>query len=131
MIIEDYIINYLVFYILLEIYEVQWQKAKTMAGMLARMYQYYKKSVFIFLLMHPTFFFVSGFMILSDYNVYAIILFVLKSLDIVTKLLLIKQLFIERDISEELSYALLAPLKEYVAYVGVFVYTPFVYMALV
>jgi len=131
MIIEDYILNYLIFYIFLEIYEVQWQKAKTLAGMLARMYQYYQKSIFLFLLMHPTFYFAIGFMVLTNYNTYAIIMVVIKAIDILTKMTLIKQLFIERDIPQEMSLALLSPLKSYMPYIGLIIYPPLVYMALI
>ncbi len=66
---------YVLIYIVFELYEVQWQKADTMGGMLLRMYQYYKKSIFLFLVMHPTFYFAVTFMIFTDYYMYALILF--------------------------------------------------------
>ena len=130
MIIEDTILNYMIFYILLEVYEVSWQKAKTLADMLARMYKYYDKSVFLFLLMHPTLYFSIGFMVLSDYNFYATLLFMIKSVDIITKMSLIKQLFIDKDIPQEIAVALMSPLKGYMPYVGLLLYPPLIYMAL-
>jgi len=127
---EDYILNYILLFALLEIYEVQWQKAHTMIGMLSRMYQYYQKSIFLFLVMHPTFYFAIMFTMLSEYNIYAIILLLIKTVDIITKMLLIKQIFIQKDISDELKVVLFMPLNDFMPYIGLLVYPPLIYMAL-
>ena len=126
--IEDTLLNYIILFIVLELYEVQWQKANTMIGMLARMYQQYSKSIFVFLLMHPTFYFAIMFMILSDYNTYAIAILLIKGIDIAIKILLLKKVFIEKELSQELSLALLSPLHKLVPYVGLLVYPPLIYM---
>jgi len=118
------------FYILLEIYEVQWQSAPTLMDMLLRMYKYYNKSIFLFLIMHPTLYFAIWLMMFSDYNLYALMLFLLKAADIFTKLYFIKQIFIDKQISDELKIVLLTPLDKYMPYMGVLVYPPLVYMAL-
>ncbi|MEA1982781.1 MAG: hypothetical protein U9N39_04485, partial [Campylobacterota bacterium] len=112
---------------------VQWQKANTIIGMLARMYSHYQKSIFIFLVMHPTFYFAMALMVLSDYNTYALTLFSIKAVDIATKIVLIKKVFIDKNIDEELTLTLLAPLNKFLPYIGValypiliyFVFTPF------
>ena len=93
--INDMILNYIILFILLEVYELQWQKATTMIGMLARMYEHYKKSIFLFLIMHPTFYFSIFFMLVTEYNFYAVLLFSIKILDIGMKIMLIKQVFID------------------------------------
>ncbi len=126
--IEDTLLNYIILFIVLELYEVQWQKANTMIGMLARMYQQYSKSIFVFLLMHPTFYFAIMFMILSDYNTYAIAIFLIKGIDIAIKILLLKKVFIEKELSQELSLALLSPLHKLVPYIGLLVYPPLIYI---
>ncbi|ADN09371.1 hypothetical protein [Sulfurimonas autotrophica] len=118
------------FYILLEIYEVQWQSAPTLMDMLSRMYTYYNKSIFLFLIMHPTLYFAIWLMILSDYNIYALVLFLLKAADIFTKLYFIKQIFIDKKISDELKIALSTQLDKYMPYIGLLIYPPLVYMAL-
>ncbi len=128
---NDAILNYIIFFLLLEIYEVQWQRAKTIIGMLSRMYETYKKSVLLFLMMHPTFYFAIWFMIITDYNIYALSLFFIKTLDIAIKILLIKQIFIDKEISHELSLALLAPIKKYIPYLGAITYPPLIYLALI
>jgi len=125
---EDTLLNYIILYLFLEFYEVQWQKANTLIGMLARMYEQYKKSVFVFLLMHPTFYFAIMFMMVSNYNEYAIALFMIKGIDVATKMVLIKKVFIDKELSEEMSLALLQPLHKLLPYIGVLVYPPLIYM---
>ena len=126
--IEDTLLNYLLFYIALEIYEVQWQKANTLLGMLARMYEHYSKSPFLFLLMHPTLYFAIMFMMISDYNGYSVVLLLIKAIDILTKMYLMKQVFIDKKLSAELSLALLSPIPKGVVYMGLFIYPPLIYM---
>jgi len=128
--IDDLILNYVLLFLFLEIYEVQWQKANSMMGMLARMYQYYRKSIFLFLIMHPTFYFSILFMMLTVYNPYALILLGVKTADIVTKIYLIKQVFIDKRVSSELAFALLAPLNKLFPYIGIIAYPPLIYLAL-
>ncbi|WP_321777806.1 hypothetical protein [Sulfurimonas sp.] len=128
--INEVVLNYILLFIFLEIYELQWQKAQTVMGMLARMYQYYYKSIFLFLIMHPTFYFAIGFMVLNDYNIYAVTLLLIKTFDMVTKMLLIKQVFIEENLSDELTLALLAPLNKFVLYMGLVIYLPLIYLSL-
>ena len=128
--INELILNYIIIFVLLEIYEVQWQKAQTMIGMLARMYTHYKKSIFVFLIMHPTFYFSIFFMLATDYNQYAIFLFSMKALDIAMKMLLIKQVFIEKKVTQEVSQALLAPLNNFLPYIGIVFYPSLILLAL-
>jgi hypothetical protein len=114
----------------LELYEVQWQKAETIMGMLARMYAHYHKSVFLFLIMHPTFYFAVWFVLETNYNAYALVLLSFKAADIITKLLLIKKVFITRDIDEQMQLSLFTPIGPYLPYVGLVLYPFFIYMAL-
>ena len=130
MIIEEFVLNYILLYLLLEVYEVQWQKAKTLMGMLARMYHYYRKSIFLFFLMHPTFYFSIAFMLLSEYNIYATILFFLKTLDIVMKIVLIKQVYIDKELTPEMTYALLSPINPLLPYVGLVAYPGLIFLAM-
>jgi hypothetical protein len=129
--INEYILEFLVLYALLEVYEVQWQKGKRVIEMLARIYRYYHKSVFLVLLMHPTFAFAIFFMMFSAYDDYAIALFVIKGLDIATKLMLVKQVFIEKKISDDVALMLQMPLGNILPYIGLVVYLPLIYMALI
>jgi len=128
--IDDTLLSYIFIFVLLEIYEAQWQKATTLIGMLARMFESYKKSIFIFLVKHPTFYFAIWFMMLSDYNIYAVSLFAIKTLDIATKIVLMKRVFIDKDISPELSLTLLTPLNKYLPYIGLIAYPPLIFLAM-
>ncbi|MDQ1338583.1 MAG: hypothetical protein QG617_1550 [Campylobacterota bacterium] len=128
--IDDLILNYVFLFIFLELYEITWQKAPSIMGMVIRMYRYYSKNIFLFLLMQPTFYFSIGFVMLSDYNVYAMILLFLKTVDVSTKILLIEQVFTKRELSHDLSLILLAPINGFLPYLGLFVYPVLIILAL-
>jgi len=120
--INDLILNYILLFVLLEIYEVSWQKASSIMGMLIRMHKYYKKNIFLFLIMQPTFYFAIGFAMLSNYAPSALILLFIKTFDIATKILLIEQVFKKRELSQELSLILLAPINSFLPYIGLLIY---------
>ncbi len=126
---NDLILNYVLLFMILELYEITWQKAPTVMGMISRMNKYYSKSIFLFLIMHPTFYFSIGFAMLTDYNIFAIILLFLKTADIATKILLIEQIFKKKKLSHELSLALLTPINNFLPYVGLFIYPLFIILA--
>ena len=130
MIIDDLILNYILLFIFLELYEVSWQKAPSIMGMLIRMHKYYSKSIFLFLIMQPTFYFSIGFAMLSDYNPYALMLLFIKTVDVATKILLIEQIFIKKELTQDLSLVLLAPINSYLPYVGVIIYPVLISLAL-
>lgn len=127
---DELILNYVLLFVILEIYEISWQKAQSMMGMLVRMHKYYSKSIFLFLIMHPTFYFSVGFAMLSEYNIFAMILVFIKTVDLATKILLINQIFIKKELSHELSLALLAPINNFLPYIGLVIYPPLIIMAL-
>jgi len=123
------ILTYVVLYILLELYEVQWQKAQTIMGMLARMYQWYHKSAFLFLLMHPTLYFAIYFVMFTHFNGYAVALLSFKAADILTKMFLIKKVFIEQSL-DKVQEALFTPIGSLLPYIGIILYPFFIVMAL-
>ncbi|MCK4875342.1 MAG: hypothetical protein KAR81_07065 [Sulfurimonas sp.] len=99
-------------------------------GMIIRMNNYYSKSIFLFLIMQPTFIFSIGFFILTDYNIYAMILLFIKTVDVVTKILLIEQVFTKRKLSQEMSLILLAPINNFLPYMGLLIYPPLIALAI-
>ena len=127
---DELVLNYVLLFVFLEIYEVQWQKAQTVMGMLARMYQHYSKSIFLFLIMHPTFYFSIGFVMLTDYNAYAMILLFIKTIDLATKILLIEQVFRKKELSQDLVLTLLTPIHSWLPYIGIVIYPPLIIMAM-
>lgn len=128
--IENSFLNYILLFALLEFYEISWQKAPSMMGMVTRMYQYYAKSIFLFLLMHPTFAFSIGFAMLQGYNGFALLLLFLKTADIATKILLVEQVFVKKKLSHELSVLLLTPLHPFLPYAGLLLYSVLLFLAL-
>lgn len=115
--------------ILLEIFEVQWQKADSMMGMLLRMHKRYKQSVLWFLILHPTFYFAIWFVMITDYSLASLSLLFIKTVDIATKILLIQQVFEKRELSQEMTMMLLTPLHPLLPYIGLLVYPPLVLIA--
>lgn len=128
--IDDLILNYVLLFVFLELYEISWQKAPSIMGMVLRMNKYYSKSIFLFLIMQPTFYFAIGFVMLSQYSIYAMILLFLKTVDISTKILLIEQVFTKRKLSHELSLILLAPINNFLPYMGLLIYPPLIVLAI-
>ncbi len=117
-------------YILLELFETQWQKADTLMGMLLNMYQQYRRHIIWFLLLHPTFYFTIYLAIATDFKAEILLVLFIKTVDIATKILLMRQLFEKQEVSAELSQMLHAPLHKAMPYIGLFLYTPFIVMGL-
>lgn len=122
----DALINYVLLFLFLEFYEVSWQRAPSLMGMLLRMQKYYKKSILLFLLMHPTYYFAILFAMLCDYHWSAMLLLFLKTFDIATKIRLLEQVFKKQEISQELGVVLLTPLHPFLPYIGMLVYPFFI-----
>jgi hypothetical protein len=116
-------------YLLLEFYEIQWQRADSMMGMLIRMYPHYKKSPLLFFAMHPTYYYIIFLLLaMNEYTALLVMLFI-KTVDIAAKVLLIQQVFEKRQLPHEMSLMLLTPLHPLMPYIGLLVYPPFIYMA--
>jgi hypothetical protein len=80
--------------------------------------------------MHPTFYFSIWLVMISDYNIYAMILLFVKTVDLATKIILIEQVFVKRELTEEVSLILLSPVNGFLPYIGLFLYLPLVVLAL-
>jgi len=128
--INELILNYIVLFVLLEVYEISWQKAPSIMGMLIRMNKYYSKNIFLFLVMHPTFYFAIGFVMLTNCSPSAMILLFIKTVDIATKILLIQQVFQKRELTHELSLILLAPINNFLPYIGLIIYPILIILAI-
>lgn len=127
---NELIFNYIFIYILFELYEIYWQNAKSVMGMLAKMHYYYSKSIFLFLVMQPTFYFAVGFAMLTDLNASALVLLFIKTADVATKILLIEKVFVKKELTHELMIALLKPIHSLLPYLGVLIYPTLIFIAL-
>ena len=121
----------LIVYIVLELFETQWQKADSLMGMLLRMHVHYQKSIVWFLILHPTFYFTIWLVMATDLNAAAALMLFIKAVDIATKILLIQQVFEKREFSQEMSMMLLTPLHPLLPYIGLLIYPPLVFFALI
>ncbi|EQB40556.1 hypothetical protein M947_01775 [Sulfurimonas hongkongensis] len=128
--INEAVLNYVILFVLLESYEIYWQKAPSIMGMLIRMHKYYRKSIFLFLLMQPTFYFSIGFVMLSNYSIASMIILFIKTADIATKILLLEQVFRKKQLSHELSLILLAPINGFLPYLGLVTYPALIILSL-
>jgi hypothetical protein len=98
--------NALLFTIILlfaELFEAYIQRAQTLFGVLKKLYAYYQKSIFLFFLIQPGFYFILFIVVLTGVlNVTMIFLLAIKIFDIFYKIELIKKVFIEREASPEI-----------------------------
>lgn len=124
------IIAITVLYLLLEGFEVGWQKAPTLLGMLVRMHRRFEKSIFYFLLLHPTYYFAIWLILQTELSAAAIILLFVKTVDIATKIVLMQQVFEKKEVSMQLHEMLMMPLGKWMPYLGLVVYPPLVLWAL-
>ena len=116
-------------YLVLEYYEIHWQKADSMMKMLLRMYEPYQKSPLLFFVMHPTYYYIIFLLLAMDEHTVLLAMLFIKTFDIAAKVLLIQQVFEKRKLSHEMSLMLLTPLHPLMPYIGLVVYPPFIYMA--
>ena len=128
--IDNLILNYILIFIFLELYEISWQKAPSIMGMIIRMNRYYSKSILLFLIMQPTFYFAIGFAMLCDYSIFSMIFLFLKTADVATKILLIEQIFTKKSLSHELSLILLSPIDSFLPYMGLIIYPLLIALAI-
>lgn len=119
----------IIVYIILELFEIQWQKAENMMQMLIRMHKNYQKSILWFFVLHPTFYFAIWLALVTDYNTSALLMLLIKTIDLVIKVLLIQQIFEKREISQEMSMMMQTPLHPLMPYIGLVIYTPLVVFA--
>ena len=90
-----------------ELFEAYIQRSETLLGVLGKLYAYYKKSIFLFFLIQPGFYFILFVVLLTGVlNVTMVFLLAIKVFDIFYKIELIKKVFIEREVSQEIAQML-------------------------
>lgn len=117
-------------YTALELFEIDWQRAESLMGMMLRLYRRYSRNIIIFLLSHPTYYFAIWLALATDYSAAALVMLFIKTVDIAAKILLIQQIFERRELSQEMSMMLLTPLHPLLPFLSLFVYLPMVIFAL-
>jgi len=114
-----------------ELFESYIQRASTLFGVLENLYVYYQKSIFLFFLIQPGFYFIL-FIVLTTgvLNISMIFLLAIKVFDMFYKIELIKKVFIQREVSTEIAQMLEWEMPSYFFLMGVVTYPPLLFYAL-
>jgi hypothetical protein len=116
---------------LIELLEVNLQKASTLGMMIDRLYGYYQKSIFLFFLVHPTFYFVLLVSIYTEIlNFYIIIILLIKVFDIFFKIEMIRQRYIKKEMDTGLDSMMNMEISPWMGYLGTPIYVSLLIMAL-
>jgi hypothetical protein len=117
--------------LLLELLELYLHQANTLVELIDKLYAYYKESVFLFFLVHPTFYFVLGVLLyFNAFNFYGITVLMLKVFDIFFRIELIKQRYYLPHMDPELEKLMEMKLTFSMKFLALFTHVPLLYMAI-
>ena len=117
--------------LLAELFEAYIQRSGTLLGVLEKLYAYYQKSIFLFFLIQPGFYFILLIVLLTGVlNVSMVFLLAIKIFDIFYKIELIKKVFIQGEVSQEIAQMLEWKMPSYFFLIGVAMYPPLLFYAL-
>ena len=117
--------------ILLELLELYLHQANTLSDLIDKLYGYYRESIFLFFLVHPTFYFVLGVLLyFNAFNFYGITVLMLKGFDIFFRIELIKQRYYLPSMDAELQKMMEMKLTFSMKFLALFVHVPLLYMAI-
>jgi len=117
--------------VVLELFEAYMQKADTLYGVMEKLNLWYQKSIFAFFLIHPSFYFVLFVVVVTDVlNLYMILILTFKIFDLFYKIELIKSIFIRQKVPADLSAMLDWKIPSWFFLMGVGLYPPLLFYAL-
>ena len=126
--------NVLLFTLILllsELFEAYIQRSETLLGVLEKLYVYYDRSIFLFFLIQPGFYFILFVVLVTGVlNVSMIFLLAIKVFDIFYKIELIKKVFIVREVSPEIAQMLEWKIPPLFFLMGAGMYPPLLFYAL-
>ena len=115
------ILSLFLIFVALELFEANWQKSDTLYGLLNNNFQIFQKNIFLYFLLHLTFFytiFVSFY--LNNFSFWMSSILIIKFLDISFKLSLMKKLSNGTNIEEIIPFNMkMVPILRYM---GVIIY---------
>jgi len=125
------ILTFTLILVVAELFEAYIQRASTLFGVLEKLYAYYQKSIFLFFLIQPGFYFILFIVLMTGVlNVSMILLLAIKVFDMFYKIELIKKVFIQREVSTEIAQMLEWKMPSYFFLMGVGMYPPLLFYAL-
>jgi len=114
-----------------ELFEVYIQRSQTLFAVLKKLYYYYQKSIFLFFLMQPGFYLTLFIIIFTGVlNMSMVFLLAIKIFDIFYKIELIKKVFKEHQVSEEMALMLEWKIPPMFFFMGAGLYPPLLFYAL-
>jgi len=114
-----------------ELFEAFTQRSETLVGVLEKLYAYYHKSIFLFFLMQPGFYVILFISLWTGVlNISMIFLLAIKIFDMFYKMELIKKVFLEQEVSQEMAQMLTWKMPSWFFLMGAGMYPPLLYYAL-
>jgi len=125
----DTIIFLFSLFIVLELFESNWQKSDTLYGLLNKNYLVYKKNMFLYFIMNPTFLFSLYLAItLNNFGFWMSSIIVLKFLDISMRLNIMNKIDKNEDITTLVPMDI--DMNIYLRYMNLIIYIPALIFAL-
>ena len=119
----DNIIFLFSLFVALELFESNWQRSPTLFGLLDNNYQIYKKNIFLYFIMNPTFFYALYLAItLNNFGFWMSSIIVLKFADISMRLNILKKIDKNEDITSIIPFDM--DMNIYFRYMNIFIYIP-------
>ena len=125
-----YELLFFILFIATEIFELLWQKSPTLLVMIEKIYTYYKKSPYLLYAMHPSYILGIYLFYLTSFNMWVLLILVIKSLDIIFKVLLIHKHFVLHSLSKEIELMLAQPLHPIMLTMGLMLYPYLLFLAI-
>ncbi len=126
------IVMLVVILVILELFEATMQRADTLYGVMERLYVWYRKSIFAFFLIHPSFYFVLFVVVATEVlNIYMLLILTFKIFDLFYKIELIKSIFIRQKVPADLAAMLEWKIPSWFFLFGVGLYPPLLFYALI
>ena len=123
--------NIIIIMISLELLEIFLHKADTLGEMVDKLYSYYKNSIFLFFIVHPTFYFILFVSIyLNILDFYIIVILLIKTFDMFFKIEMIRQRYFYAKMDSELAEMFKLKFTSWMAYLGLFTHVPLLFMAI-
>jgi hypothetical protein len=117
--------------VVLELLELYLHKADTLVELIDKLHDYYRQSIFVLFLAHPTIYFVLGVLLYFDaFNFFGISILLLKVFDLFFKLELIKQRHYKASMDLELEKMMNMKLTISMKLLSFILHVPFLYMAI-
>jgi len=124
--------EYVLLLMIAELFEAYVQRADSLFGVLQKLYAYYKKSIFLFFLIQPGFYVILYVVLATGIlNIGMIFLLALKVFDMFYKIELIKKVFIEQKVPIEVAQILEGKIPSWFFLIGVLMYPPLLFYALI